>query len=166
MGVKFKTAKNKFPEMIKTAKALNGRKVQVGCIQGDHAWLASIHEYGCNIPVTDKMRAFLHSKGVHLKKSTKYIHIPERSFLRSGHDKNISKIMAKSDKLIKLVLGGQMTEDEYLEQVGLMLATAIKTYARDLSSPPNSDFTIQEKGSNNPLVDTGNLIEGIMFEVE
>lgn len=165
MGVKFKTTKNKFPEMVKTAKALNGRKVQVGCIQGDHAWLASVHEYGCNIPVTDKMRAFLHSKGIHLKKSTKVIKIPERSFLRSGHDEHIDEVLKKADKLLSLVVGGQKDEQQLFEAVGEMLATKIKTYARDLSSPPNSDFTVEEKGGSNPLVNTGNMIEGISFEV-
>lgn len=166
MGVKFKTTKNKIPQMIKTAKELNGRKVQVGCIQGDHAWLASIHEYGCNIPVTDKMRAFLHSKGLHLKKSTKYICIPERSFLRTGHDKNIEKILDISDKLIPLVLDGRLTEEQFLEQVGLSLKGRIKAYAIDLQTPPNHPFTVEQKGSSNPLVTReANMIEGIMFEV-
>lgn len=166
MSVKIKTTKNKFPEMIKTAKALNRRKVNAGVLKGDHSWLASIHEYGCNIRVTDKMRAFLHSKGIHLKKSTTVIKIPERSFLRSGHDTYIDEVMEKSDKLISLVIGGQMSEEQLFKAVGEMLATKIKTYARDLTSPPNSEFTIEEKGSSNPLVDTGNMIEGISYEVE
>lgn len=166
MGVKYKTTKDKFPDMIKTAKSLNGRKVNVGCLRGDHAWLASIHEYGCNIPVTDEKRAFLHSKGIHLKKSTTVIKIPERSFLRSGHDNHIDEVLKKADKLLGLVVGGQMDEEQLFEAVGEMLATKIKTYARNLSSPPNSSFTIEKKGSSNPLVNTGNMIAGITYEVE
>ncbi len=46
----------------------------------DIAW---VHEFGCTIGVTEKMRAYLHSQGVNLKKSTRYIRIPERSFLRA-----------------------------------------------------------------------------------
>ena len=42
--------------------------------------LVFMNTNGCRIPVTPEMRAFLHHKGVHLKKSTNYIVIPERSF--------------------------------------------------------------------------------------
>ena len=200
MGIKFKTTKNKIPDMIKTANSLNGRKVSVGVLKGDLSWLASIHEYGCNItarkaeyltvPINPKAKGkrardfdntFVYTsnsgeKFIAQKTGTnsiellfwltKTVKIPERSFLRSGHDKNIDKILAKADKLLLSVLDGKLTEDDFLEQVGLSLATAIKTYARDLSTPPNSSITSGVKGSSNPLIDTGNLIEGISFEVE
>jgi len=35
--------------MMKKAQSLDGKKVQVGVFDGDHAWLAGIHEYGCTI---------------------------------------------------------------------------------------------------------------------
>ena len=69
----------------RAAAELNGRRVNVG-VYGEQAWLAGIHEYGCKIKVTDKMRAYLHSQGLHLKDSTEYITIPERAFLRNGYD--------------------------------------------------------------------------------
>ncbi|MBR0096877.1 MAG: hypothetical protein IJP88_06820 [Synergistaceae bacterium] len=43
--------------------------------------IAAVHEFGCTIKVTPKMRAYLHHNGLHLKKSTQYIHIPPRPFL-------------------------------------------------------------------------------------
>lgn len=93
MGIKYKTTVNKLPEVSKTLETLGGRKVTIGALKGENSWLAGIHEYGCNIPVTPKMRAFLHAQGFHLKDSTKYIRIPERSFLRNGHDENTDKVM-------------------------------------------------------------------------
>lgn len=48
-GVKIKTIKNKIPEMVKSLEAINGRKIEVGVFDGEHAWLAAIHEYGCDI---------------------------------------------------------------------------------------------------------------------
>lgn len=166
MAVKFKTVKNKFPEMQKRLQALNGKKIEVGCIQGGHTWLAAIHEYGCNIPVTPKMRAFLHYKGIHLNKNTTVIKIPERSFLRTGHDKSINDVMDQIGLLLGQVIGGVMTEQQLLEAAGLLLSTKIKEYATELSSPPNSSFTVEEKGSKNPLVDTGAMIGGISFRVK
>lgn len=166
MSVKFKTVKNKFPEMQERLRALKGKKIEVGCIQGGHTWLAAIHEYGCNIPVTPKMRAFLHYKGVHLDKKTTVIKIPERSFLRTGHDKSINDVMDQIGLLLGQVVGGTMTEDQLLEAVGLLLSSKIKEYATELSKPPNSSFTVEEKGSSNPLVDTGAMIGGITFRVK
>lgn len=79
MGAKWQTKINKIPYVSATTKAIQGRKVQVGAASSD-AWLAGIHEYGCTIPVTEKMRAYLHGQGLHLKESTTHIRIPERSF--------------------------------------------------------------------------------------
>ena len=46
------------------------------------AQLGAIHEFGATINVTDKMRAYLHSQGLHLRNDTTQIVIPARSFLR------------------------------------------------------------------------------------
>lgn len=51
MGVKWSTKKNRFPEMKQAAVDLDGRRVNVG-VYGEQAWLAGIHEYGCDIKVT------------------------------------------------------------------------------------------------------------------
>ena len=161
MGVKHKTIKNDFPSMVKRIEALDGEGVEVGVFKGEHAWLASIHEYGCNIPVTPKMRKFLAAKGLHLKKSTSHIKIPERSFLRTGYDTNRDAVIRKAGLLIADVVAGNMSADGCLKGVGLELSSKIKDYATDLSSPGNHPFTMSEKGSSNPLVDTGNMIGGI-----
>ena len=163
MGIKYKTIKDEFPEMIKRMESLNGRKVEVGVLEGENAWLASIHEYGCNIPVTPKMRAFLHYHGLHLSKDTKVIRIPERSFLRTGYDENVDDVTKRAGMLIAQVLDGSISDVELLNEVGRTLSTKIKEYAVDLSSPPNSSYTVEQKGSSNPLVDSGSMIEGITW---
>ncbi len=166
MGVTYKTVKNQFPSMIAQMEAMDGRKVKVGALSGGHAWLAGIHEYGCTIPVTDKMRAYLHSQGLHLKQSTKVIKIPERSFLRSGFDKNNSRLLRQTERAIAKVLDGTLSADDMLDMCGQQFATAIKTYLRNLSSPPNHPFTEEQKGSSNPLIDTRGLLESITWKTE
>ena len=47
-----------------------------------NANLGAIHEFGATINVTEKMRNYLHTIGIHLKPDTKKIVIPTRSFLR------------------------------------------------------------------------------------
>lgn len=166
MGVKIRTEKDEFPKMRKAAQALNGAKVNVGVLSGEHQWLAAIHEYGCKIPVTPKMRAYLHSIGVHLKKSTTEIVIPERSFLRAGFDENRDEVLKTAEKVLPDVLIGTMSEEQYLELVGMTLRDAIKDYAVDLKDPPKKPWPTRDPAKDNPLVETGAMINGIEFEIE
>lgn len=166
MGVKWKTKIDKLPQIEKSLKSLNSKKVKIGALQGSHAWLAGIHEYGCKIKVTPKMRAFLHYQGLHLKETTTEIVIPERSFLRTGHDENADRVMKQTERAICQVIDGKMSVDTMLDLCGEQFATAIKKRIRDVSSPPNHPYTIEQKGSSNPLVDTSNLIEAISWEKE
>ena len=167
MSMKYKTTKDGLTKLITELESVKRKKGKVGAFNGDHAWLVGIHEYGCNIEVTPKMRAFLHKQGLHLKDSTTHIHIPERSFLRAGHDKNVDRIMKQTGRAISLVVDGRMSMDEVLDLYGQQMATAIKEYAVRLSSPPNHPYTIEQKGSSNPLVGTeSSMIESITWKVE
>lgn len=58
--------------------------------------LLSIHENGCIILVTDKMRAFLHYIGIHLRADTYAIRIPPRPAKRMAYERLLQEI-AKRD---------------------------------------------------------------------
>lgn len=166
MGIKGKatTKKNGFPSMIKNLKMVNGSAVEAGVLKGEHVWLAPIHEYGLDIEVTPAMRAYLHGQGLHLKDSTTHIHIPERAFLRTGYDQNRDKLLQKVQMLLQDVASGKMSAAQFHEAVGSSLRDAIKKYAIELNSPGNHPFTVDRKGSSNPLVGkTGDMIEGIIW---
>ena len=165
MGVKWSTKKNKIPEIETSMNGLQGKSVKIGSMKGSHAWLAGIHEYGCNIPVTDKMRAYLRGQGLYLKKDTKVIKIPERAFLRNGHDENVDRILTQTERMIGLVVAGKYSVDKMLDECGKQFATAIKEYMGQTEA--NHPFTIAQKGSSTPLTGTsGALVESIDWEVE
>lgn len=167
MGVKWKTKKDSFPKIEASIKQLDGKKVSVGVLGGgESSWLASIHEYGCIIPVTPKMRAYLHRQGLHLKATTTEIRIPERAFLRNGYDENKDAVIDKAEALLGDVLSGTMSTNQLFELVGLLLKSKIQDYARDLDSPANHPFTVERKGSSNPLVQSGDMIGAIDYRVE
>ncbi len=69
----------------------------------DH--LFNIHEYGCIIMVTPRMRAFLHYIGIHLKKDTGYIRIPARRPLYKAYVKYLKSISKKdrSQKVKRMI---------------------------------------------------------------
>ena len=65
-----------------TYQVVDSNNVFVGVKKGKEVNIAAVHEFGCTIGVTPKMRAYLHHQGVHLRTSTQYINIPPRPFLR------------------------------------------------------------------------------------
>lgn len=168
MGVRYDTKIDITKKIKASAKSLNDTKVNVGVLTGEHQWLAAIHEYGCTIPVTPKMRAYLHSIGVHLKKETTKIVIPERSFLRAGYDQERDSILRKADKVLPDVISGTMSEETFLDMIGTVLRDAIKEYAIDLAEPPKQDWPTRPDGFDNPLIgsSSADMVNGIEYEIE
>jgi hypothetical protein len=168
--------KNRIPEIINSIEELDGATIRVG-IFGTEAnvnhngseitmgHLAAIHEFGTKIPVTEKMRKYLASQGLYLKKDTTFINIPERSFIRSGWDENEQDMMDKAVKLIKDAIAKGKDMQKVLDAIGLESSGRLQTFARDLRDPANHPFTVQQKSSSNPLADTGQMIQAIDYEV-
>lgn len=167
MGVKVKTITNKFPAMEKALRIVDGKKISVG-VMGENAWLASIHEYGCRIRITDKMRAWLHRNGLHVKDSTTEIVIPERSFLRSGYDECRERVLDRADRALEILLDGVWDEDDFYKFVGEFLRDNIQDYAEDLVTPPKHPFTLERNGGLTDLFvgKNGGFINDIEYEVE
>lgn len=166
MGVKVsvKSKGDSFDDMIQRLKTIDGKGVEVGVLKGEHKWLAGIHEYGCNIQITPKMRAYLRGRGLYLKKTTTHIHIPERAFLRTGYDQNCGEVAKKAAKMGADVVAGKMTARGCCQAVGMELASKIKDHARGMP-PGNHSFTVANKGSSTSLVDSGDMIGGISWRM-
>ena len=166
MKISHETISDEYPNLIRTLRGLNGKTIDVGAFEGEHAWLVGIHEYGCKIKVTPKMRAWFAYQGYPLKKTTTEITIPERSFIRAGHDQYSEEVLKEAESVIDDVLVGTMSVERYCELIGMLMSERIKDFATDLKNPPNSGMTADRKGSSNPLVDTGHMIQSITYEVK
>lgn len=95
------------------------------------------------------------------------VKIPERSFLRAGFDEYHEEVVKKAERLLPLILHGKMGYDEFFEEIGILLSTKIKNYAEDLKDPPKSNVTLEQyPNKENPLVNTGGMINSISYEVE
>lgn len=55
--------------------------------------------------------------------------------------------------------------DQTLEQIGLIAVGATQEYITDLRTPPNAPYTIEKKGSDNPLIDTGSMRASVTHKV-
>ena len=94
------------------------------------------------------------------------VNIPERSFLRTGFDTNVDVVFRKVSRAFPNVLKGTKSEDEYLETVGTLLRDCIKDYAVQLSDPPKKMGFARDPAKTNPLVISGDMINGIEYEVK
>lgn len=68
--------------------------------------IAEVHEYGVEIAVTNKMRNYLHSVGLHLKATTNVIKIPARPTFGPILEKEKDEIAKIIEKEIQAVLFG------------------------------------------------------------
>lgn len=160
--------KNNIPKLLEVLDALWSHQIQIGIFGSDGStilMIAAVHEFGCKITVTPKMRGYLRSQGMYLKASTKQITIPERSFIRSSYDKETDKIINRANKLLERVLRLELPVQTFFELLGSYIVGVMQEYLTDLRTPPNSPFTIARKGSSNPLIDTGRLRQAITHKV-
>lgn len=159
---------NHIPKLKRDLEYLDNHHVEIGVFgEGDSKILmiARVHEFGTQIQVTEAMRGYLHSIGIHLKDETNKINIPERSFMRSGFDSRKRKIQKQGEKLLTDVLTMKTRAKPAMKALGLVISTQIQEYLTSLSSPPNHPATVQNKGSSNPLIDSGQLRESITYKI-
>lgn len=165
MAVKIKDD-NKIPDLIKDITGMTRKGIEAGVLEdGEQAMIAHVHEYGANITVTPRMRAYLHHIGIHLRKDTTHIRIPERSFIRSGWDNSKNRIYEKIESLLRNVIDDGVDFDVFFKEVGREVEGELKKQLVEVSSPGLADVTIERKGSSNPLVDTGSLLSSISNRV-
>ena len=117
--------------------------------KNDLAGIATVHEFGASIQGT----AFGD------------IIIPARPFIRSTLDMEENNIYRLAELLWGKVLDGDMTKREALSRVGILIQGKIKRRIQLLRDPPNSPVTIALKGSDNPLIDKGILVNAIQWVV-
>lgn len=55
--------------------------------------------------------------------------------------------------------------EQALNIVGLQAKAAVQQYMRDLRTPPNAKSTIRKKKSSNPLIDTGEMLNSVDYNV-
>jgi len=147
----------------------------------DLAGLGALQEFGADIKITQEMAAYLHFKAEELglppsdKKGDGYIHIPARSWLQMP----LTRRKDLQKRLIKYF--GESKEDieHYIAETGdfmslaIMIGTAAVEQIQESFNTdgfgqwaPNSPYTVAQKGSAKPLVDTGSLRQAITYEVD
>ena len=142
----------------------------------DLAGLGAVQEFGCQIPVTDKMRAyFRHNFKINIKKSTTHINIPARSFLQMPLERKGELMKRLKEHGFKQIddLMDHITETGDYESLGIIIGgVAVEQIQEAFDTEgwgewePDSPLTIENKGSAKPLIDKGSLRSRVTYEVE
>ncbi len=92
--------------------------------------------------------------------------VPERPFMRTAFDRNLPQMTALFKKLLGNVADGKTSK----RAAGLVLGKKMKKLITDSisswSTPPNASSTIERKGFNRPLVDTGQMLKSVTFKLK
>ena len=90
--------------------------------------------------------------------------IPRRSFIRDYVDHNRRELEERLQRVGQEVIKGRDLA-EALETFGLLAVGEIQTRMAQGIAPPNSAATVARKGSDTPLIDTGQLRSSITHKV-
>jgi phage gpG-like protein len=133
-------------------KATGKRTVKVG-IFGDAAEEA--HE---GTPLSNVEIASVHEFGAG--------NVPQRSFIRSTVDKQERQVRDVQRRIGRGIVRGTLNEEKGLGLLGTFLVAEIQKSIQAGIPPELEAATSARKGSSTPLIDTGQLIQSIAWEVE
>lgn len=131
---------------------------------------ARANEFGCVIPKTPKMRAFLAALarryGIKLdptKGQPGVVVIPPRPFIRSAVDEHRDDLEAWVEKVFGLVWANPSRDSAMrcLRALAFKLEQLIKAQINRVNAPPLHPLTVAVKKSDKPLVHTGTMRRAI-----
>lgn len=142
---------NRIPQIIQSLRELGRYEIEVGIFGNDdseYVMIARVHEFGITI-----------------RKGEGSIVIPERSFLRSTFDEKQDEWVKFVKKQMEHLLNLRINARTLCERLGAKMVADIQEKITNLDTPPNAPATIAQKGSSNPLIDSGGLRMRITYKV-
>jgi hypothetical protein len=93
---------------------------------------------------------------------------PPRPFIRIGFLPRLKtpEYIPIFQQAIKSVLDGQSSFRQAYTRLGPVLVKGLQNEIIGWDTPPNSPQTIEAKGFNHPLINTGKMLESVDFKVE
>ncbi|WDN61703.1 hypothetical protein [Xylella fastidiosa] len=91
--------------------------------------------------------------------------IPERSVVRRSISEHQDNYVALHRQHLRAVLRDAMSVETALDTLGAVAAGDVQATIRHADLPPLRQQTIRRKGSSAPLIDTGQMLQSITYEV-
>lgn len=91
------------------------------------------------------------------------VHIPSRPFIRDSVDNHMDEISANIAEWCRKIVRGEMQAHEMMMNIGMMQKGLIQQSIAEGGFEPNSPETIRRKGSDMPLVDSGQMRQSVNY---
>lgn len=140
-------------KILAQMKALGQKRVNVG-IHND----AGIHDESQGMTIA--AIAYINEYG------TRDGRIPPRPAHSNAFDDNKASLDNLINRLTKGVSEGKLTAQKAAEILGQTHEDNVKQSITNLRTPENAPYTIAQKGSSNPLIDTGQTRNSVRYVVE
>ena len=92
--------------------------------------------------------------------------MPARPFVRTAFQSYKNDLSQSIKNEAKSIMDGSNTMDRSLNRLGNKGVGLIQKNMTDIKTPPNAQSTIDQKGSSNPLIDTGQTRSSVTYKVE
>lgn len=90
---------------------------------------------------------------------------PSRPFLRQSVDDNSDKINALCKSIMKNISNGSCTAEEAYKKAGVYIKGLVQEQIKNGEFEANKPSTIKKKGSDKPLIDTGQMRQSVNFVI-
>ena len=90
---------------------------------------------------------------------------PSRPFMRDSVDDNADGISSSCKSKLRAIANGSKTAEEVLKEIGVMQVGLVQKSIREGDFAPNAPSTIKRKGSDKPLIDTGQMRQSVHFVI-
>lgn len=90
--------------------------------------------------------------------------IPERAAHRTTFKEQRKAMLVRMNGIVRLTLAGQDPRQK-LDALGLFYTGKLRQQMIAWSMPPNAPATIAKKGADNPLIDTGRMLNATQHKV-
>lgn len=92
-------------------------------------------------------------------------HIPARPFIALALENRKVELQALFARVGRGVMAGKLDGKQALGLMGVEVTNAIVQQIADGVPPPNTEETIDRKGSSTPLINTGQLRQSVSYEL-
>ena len=114
---------------------------------------------GNSEPITNAELMFIHTNGSPIK------NIPKRPTIEPTIEENKERISEMFNKTVNKILNKKGDGRADLEKIGIWTVNKIKAKFGSDDLIPNAPATIAKKGSDRPLIDTGQLRNSITYVI-
>lgn len=91
--------------------------------------------------------------------------IPARPFMRQSFENHGDELQAACDQ-VNVNLSNGSTAESALHELGVFVKGLVQSEIVDGGFAPNSAYTIAQKGSDTPLIDTGRMRQSVNFVIK